>query len=59
MEQIGNILTFGESGGYMGIVYTIKLKQSQRDCPGGPVVKNLPCNAEDIGSIPGWGTKLA
>ena len=21
--------------------------------PGGPVVKNPPCNAEDIGSIPG------
>lgn len=22
------------------------------------VVKNLPCNAEDMGSIPGWGTKI-
>ena len=22
---------------------------------GGPVVKSLPCNAEDIDSIPGWG----
>ena len=21
--------------------------------PGGPVVKNLPCNAEDTGSVPG------
>ena len=21
------------------------------------MVKNLPCNAEDMGSIPGWGTK--
>ena len=26
--------------------------------PGGPVVKNLPCNAEDVGSIPGWRTKI-
>ena len=26
--------------------------------PGGPVVKNLPCNAGDAGSIPGWGTKI-
>ena len=26
--------------------------------PGGPVVENLPCNAVDMGSIPGWGTKI-
>ena len=26
--------------------------------PGGPVVKNPPCNAEDMGLIPGWGTKI-
>ena len=24
---------------------------------GGPVVKNLPCNARDMGSISGQGTK--
>ena len=29
-----------------------------RDYPGGPVVKNLPYNAGDAGSIPGWGTKI-
>ena len=29
-----------------------------RGFPGGPVVKNLPCNAGDTGSIPGWGTKI-
>ena len=28
-----------------------------RDFPGGPVVKNLPSNAGDVGSIPGGGTK--
>ena len=28
------------------------------DFPGGPVVKNLPCNAGDVGSIPGQGTKI-
>ena len=28
------------------------------DFPGGPVVKNLPSNAEDVGSIPGRGTKI-
>ena len=26
--------------------------------PGGPVVKNPPCNARDIGLIPAWGIKI-
>ena len=26
--------------------------------PGGPVVKNLPYNAGDVGSIPGQGSKI-
>ena len=30
----------------------------KRDFPGGPVVKNLPSNAGDAGSIPGQGTKI-
>ena len=29
-----------------------------RDFPGGPVVKNPLCNAEDVGLIPGQGTKI-
>ena len=29
-----------------------------RDFPGGPVVKNPPYNARDMGSIPGWGTRI-
>ena len=29
-----------------------------RDFPGGPVVKNPPSNARDVGSIPGRGTKI-
>ena len=29
-----------------------------RDFPGSPVVKNLPCNAGDVGSIPGQETKI-
>ena len=28
------------------------------DFSGGPVVRNLPCIAGDIGSIPGWGTNI-
>ena len=29
------------------------------DFPGGSVVKNLPWNAGDMGSIPSWGTKIS
>ena len=29
-----------------------------RDFPGGPVVKNLPSNTGDVGSIPDQGTKI-
>ena len=28
------------------------------DIPGGPMVKNPPCNAADTGSIPDGGTKI-
>ena len=28
------------------------------DFSGGPVIKNLPLNAGDLGSIPGQGTKI-
>ena len=28
------------------------------DFPGGPVVKNPPCNAGDVDLIPGQGTKI-
>ena len=29
------------------------MSESNWDFPGGPVIKNLPCNAGDMGSIPG------
>ena len=32
---------------------TGRLKERHRDFPGGTVVKNLPANAGDTGSIPG------
>ena len=32
--------------------------KKEKDFPGGPVVKNPPCNAEDTDSIPGQGTKI-
>ena len=34
------------------------LKVVYRDFPGGPVVKNLPSKAGNVGSILGWGTKI-
>ena len=37
--------------------HTIKNNQAE-DFPGSPVVKNLPSNAGDSGSIPGLGTKI-
>ena len=36
---------------------TFKIATCQ-DFPGGPVVKNLPSNAGDTGSIPGLGTRF-
>ena len=42
-------------------IFTKKKKAFYRklgDFLGGPVVKNMPCNAGDIGSIPGWGAKI-
>ena len=35
-----------------------KVKKNVWDFPGGPVVENLPCNAGDMGLIPGWATKI-
>ena len=38
-----------------GTVRLHRLKKKKRDFPGGTVVKNLPANAGDTGSIPGPG----
>ena len=35
-----------------------KKKKFTRDVPGGPVVKNYPCNARDKGLIPGQRIKI-
>ena len=39
-------------------VLNVTLKWLMRDFPDGSVVKNPPSNAKDLGSIPGWGTKI-
>ena len=44
---------------YLYVFFLVKIhyKKYNRDFPGGPVVKNLPSNAGDAGSIPGHGTE--
>ena len=36
----------------------VQRKGHVQNFPGGPVIKNLPSNAGDMGSIPGQGTKI-
>ena len=38
--------------------FIMLLKKIKGTSPGCPVVKNPPCNAGDVGSIPGQGTKI-
>ena len=40
------------------VVKKIFLLKYNWDFPSGPVVKNLPFNAGDVGSVPGMGTKI-
>ena len=41
----------------MWVKYTEQKKGEPGGFPGGPVVKNLPSNVGDTGSIPGQGTE--
>ena len=41
------------------ILTAVFIKNLKRwDFPGGPVGENLPCDAGNVGWIPGWGTKI-
>ena len=40
------------------IVAMITIRNGDRDFPGGPVVKNPPCIAGNVGLIPGQGIKI-
>ena len=42
----------------MEVPQKTKIELPYGDLPGGPVVKNLPYNAGDVGLIPGQGTKI-
>ena len=51
--------TFTYLAPFSGLLLLIGLKEKNcQDFPGGPVVKNLPCNAGDGGLIPGRGSKI-
>ena len=43
---------------FWGLQERIDIKTLKRDFPGGPVVEKQPCNAGNMGSIPGQGTKI-
>ena len=53
---IGHVI---EGSKEVGGMWKITLKGKVTDFPGGPVVKNLPSNAGDTGSIPGQGTRIS
>ena len=40
------------------VLFCFIKKWCHRDFPGGPVVKNPPCNTANAGSISGLGTKI-
>ena len=42
----------------MTLSLAFRLMSHCRDFPGGPVAKNLPSIAGDVGWMPGWGTKI-
>ena len=49
----------GIRGSFHAPVWSRRSVNNCRDFPGGPVVKNLPSNAGDTGSIPARGTKIS
>ena len=53
LSWVSNLLLFPTCGSDFTL-----LSKSNRDFPGGAVVKNLPASAGDVGSIPGQETKI-
>ena len=43
---------------YINLKAFVHEKTQQKHISAGPVVKKMPCNAWDVGLIPGWGTKI-
>ena len=53
-HQIGSDFALNEVISFQAAIES----NTVRDFPGDPVAKNLPFNAGDAGSAPGWGTKI-
>ena len=56
--RILKMLPENYSSSSINLIKLQNTKSIHRDFPGGPVVKNLPSNAGDAGSIPGGRTKI-
>ena len=61
--QVPPSMRFSRQEYWSGVPLPIKhfgglVKTDHKDFPGGPVVKNPPCNAGDAGSIPGHRAKI-
>ena len=59
VENLTNVTFVKFKGTILGwLCNTQILKKQKQDFPGGPVVKNLPSNTGEVGSIPDQGTKI-
>ena len=56
-KEIENLSRPTASKEIESVLKNLSTKKSPGDFPGGPVVKNSPSNAGDVGLIPGRGTK--
>ena len=54
-----HLTCFSYHGTLTLLLSTDQKKCKSRDFAGGPVVKNLPSDAEEAGLIPGWGAKIS
>ena len=56
--QLCNQAVSGFGTGGKGEEKEVQNSKTSRDFHGGPLVKNPPCSARDVGSIPGRGIKI-
>ena len=59
IDQLSKLTRLGFSRNACMFFFFQISKLNYRDIPAGPVVRTLPSNAGDMGSIPGQGTKIS